>query len=75
MKNKKKYASLVSIQKRDGTLVPFDEKHISRAIIRAMDAAIEGDEKKAEEVLLGILDKLLLIKKQKKPRTIFLTLS
>jgi ribonucleoside-triphosphate reductase len=68
MKNKKKYASLVSIQKRDGTLVPFDEKHISRAIIRAMDAAIEGDEKKAEEVLLGILDKLLLIKKAKKAK-------
>ena len=66
MKNKKKYTSLVSIQKRDGSIVPFDDKHIARAIIRAMDAAIEGDEKKAEEVLLGILDKLLLIKKAKK---------
>jgi len=65
MKNKKKYNSLHKIQKRDGTIVPFDKNRIFRAIFRAMNAAFEGGEMKAEQVAYKVLDALLLLKKEK----------
>ena len=64
--NLKKYASLQKIQKRDGMIVPFDSKHITRAIFRAMQSVKEGDEKHAEKVMYGVMDKLLLVQKENK---------
>ncbi|HEY4478189.1 MAG TPA: ATP cone domain-containing protein [Candidatus Paceibacterota bacterium] len=65
---KKKYQTLTNVQKRDGSIVPFDEKHIFRAIIRAMNAVNEGGEKDAETVLYKVLDELLNIKKTQKEK-------
>ncbi len=62
----KKYFSLQQIQKRDGTIVPFDAKHITRAIFRAMQSVQEGDEESAEKVMRTVLDALLVVKKEKK---------
>lgn len=62
--NTKKYSSLKQIQKRDGMIVPFDEKHITRAIIRSMSASKEGEEIEAEQVMLKVLDALILLKKE-----------
>ena len=64
--NTKKYSSLQKIQKRDGTIVPFDEKRVTRAIFRAMQSAKEGDEQHAEKVMVKVLDKLLLVQKENK---------
>lgn len=68
MKNisSKKYASLAKIEKRDGMIVPFDSKRITRAVMRAMNAVKEGSEKNAEKVTYGVLDALLLFKKENK---------
>jgi ribonucleoside-triphosphate reductase len=60
----KKYAPLQHIQKRDGTIVPFDEKHITRAIFRAMQSVQEGDEKNACAVMNKVLVALLVLKKE-----------
>ena len=68
MKNKKKYLSLRKIQKRDGTIVPFDYGHIRRAIFRAMNATKEGGELDAENVAYRVLDALLVFKKEKKAK-------
>ena len=64
----KKYSSLGLIQKRDSTVVPFDEKRITRAIFRAMQSVKEGDEASAEGVMRKVLDALLALKKEKKIR-------
>jgi ribonucleoside-diphosphate reductase alpha chain len=64
--NMKKYAVLQKIQKRDGSIVPFDEKHITRAIFRAMQSVKEGDENHAEKVMIKVMDKLLLVQKENK---------
>ncbi len=66
--NGKKYFSLVHIQKRDGTIVPFDQKHIARAIFRAMQSVKEGDEIHAEKVMMKVLDSLLELKKENKTK-------
>ncbi len=66
--NGKKYFSLVHIQKRDGTIVPFDQKRIARAIFRAMQSVKEGDEIHAEKVMLKVLDSLLELKKENKTK-------
>ncbi|MEK7459656.1 MAG: ATP cone domain-containing protein [Patescibacteria group bacterium] len=63
---KKKKLAFSSIQKRNGLIVPFDEKRITRAISRAIHATGEGDEKKAEEITLKVLDALSLLKKEEK---------
>ena len=63
--NKKKYSALAQIQKRDSSIVPFDEKHITRAISRAMQSVKEGDEKSAEDMMVRVLDALLLLKEEK----------
>ncbi len=66
MKKNKKYNILKKIQKRDGLVVPFDEKHILRAIFRAMEASHEGGEAQAEKVMYKVLDTLLEIQKKQK---------
>lgn len=69
MKNKlskKKYSSLGQIQKRDGTIVPFDEKRITRAISRAMQSVNEGSETVAEKIMHKVLLTMLTLKKEKK---------
>ena len=63
--NKKKYFPLEQIQKRDGTVVPFDKKRITRAIFRAMQSVKEGDEIHAEKVMYKVLDALIDLKKEK----------
>ncbi|MBP6883681.1 MAG: ribonucleoside-triphosphate reductase [Candidatus Pacebacteria bacterium] len=65
MKNKNKYKALQKIQKRDGQIVPFDEKHIFRAIWKAMDISKEGGEAEADLVMYKVLDALLVLKKEK----------
>ena len=62
----KKYSSLQKIQKRDGTIVPFDEKRVTRAIFRAMQSAKEGDENHAEKVMVKVLDHLATVQKENK---------
>ncbi|MCX6753190.1 MAG: ATP cone domain-containing protein [Candidatus Nomurabacteria bacterium] len=64
--NSKKYSPLQKIQKRDSSIVPFDAKHITRAIFRAMQNVKEGDEQHAEKVMVKVLDKLLLVQKENK---------
>jgi ribonucleoside-diphosphate reductase alpha chain len=59
----KKYSLLQQIKKRDGTLVPFDEKRIVRAVLRAMESVKEGADKEAEKVMFKVLDALLMAKK------------
>ena len=68
MKNTKIYSSLTQIQKRDGSIVPFDKKHIYRAIFRAMDSVNEGGEKEVNTILFKVLSVLVLIKKTKKEK-------
>ncbi|MDO8590381.1 MAG: ATP cone domain-containing protein [bacterium] len=67
--NRKKYSSLGQIQKRDGTIVPFDEKRITRAIFRAMQSVKEGDEANAEKMMPKVLDALLALKREKGIKT------
>ncbi len=62
MSKNKKYASLQQIKKRDGTLVPFDEKRIIRAVFRALQQTGEGADKEAEQVMHGVVDALISIK-------------
>ena len=57
--NRKKYYSLQQIQERDGTIVPFDEKRITRAIFRAMQLVKEGDEIHAGKVMIKVFDYLI----------------
>ena len=65
MKNKRKYFSLKIIQKRDGSVVPFDPIRIKRAIFRAITATGEGGEEAAENAAYKVLDALLVLKKEK----------
>jgi len=63
---KKKFASLKQIQKRNGDVVLFDEKRITRAIFRAMQSVNEGSDKEADKVMTKVLDALLAYKKEQK---------
>lgn len=63
--NTKKYSSLQTIEKRDGTIVPFDKKRITRAIARAMESVKEGTDVQAEQVMYKVLDALLVLKAEK----------
>lgn len=65
----KKYASLQKIQKRDGSIVPFDEKRIIRALTRATNAIKECTEANIEHVSRRVLDSLLAIKKSHKEKS------
>jgi ribonucleoside-triphosphate reductase len=64
MSKNKKYKVLSKIQKRDGRIVPFDDKHILRAIWRAMESSHEGGEKEAEVVMYKVLDGLMSLQKE-----------
>lgn len=68
MKLHKKYSVLKSIQKRDASLVPFDSKHIERAVLRAMQSVREGGEKEALLVTRAVLDALLVLRSEKKQK-------
>ena len=68
MKNKKKYISLQKLQKRDGTIVPFDEARIERVITKALEVSGEGDENDAEKVTEKVLETLLALKKENKEK-------
>lgn len=68
MRHNKKYNVLQTIEKRDGSFVPFDLGRIRRAIFRALSATREGGEKESEVVSYKVLDALLLLKKEKKQR-------
>lgn len=65
-KKSKKYNVLSNIIKRDGMIVPFDEKHIVRAISRAMAVVGEGDEEAAYDVMFKVMDALLAYKEEEK---------
>src|SRR3989344_6602260 len=65
---KKKYSSLKKVLKRNGAVVPFDEKRITRAVFKAMNASNEGGEKPAESITAHVLDSLLILKKESKER-------
>lgn len=62
----KKYSSLGQIQKRDGTIVPFDQKRITRAVFRAMQSVKEGDDIYAEKVMRRVIDSLIAYKDKEK---------
>ena len=64
--SKKKYSQLTQIQKRDRTIVPFDEKRITRAIFRAMQSVKEGSEVTAEKIMHKVLLAILDLKKERK---------
>lgn len=64
----KKKTGLTKIQKRDGTVVPFDEKRVVRAINRAMIAAGEGSEKDSKSVADKVYNALLVVKKNTKQK-------
>ncbi|KKR79491.1 MAG: Ribonucleoside-triphosphate reductase [Candidatus Nomurabacteria bacterium GW2011_GWA2_40_9] len=64
--NNKKYSALTQIEKRDGTIVPFDKNRVVRAIFRAMQSVKEGDEGYAEKVMYLVLDALIALKKENK---------
>jgi ribonucleoside-triphosphate reductase (thioredoxin) len=68
MKNKRKYAILKRIKKRNEQVVPFDAKRILHAILRAMNASGEGGEVEAEVVTYKVLDALLVLKEEKKEK-------
>ncbi|MFO0719010.1 MAG: ATP cone domain-containing protein [Candidatus Paceibacterota bacterium] len=59
---------IVSIQKRDGSIVPFDASHITRAIFRALSATGEGGEPEAERVTAAVMKSLFALKKERKAK-------
>lgn len=59
---------IASIQKRDGSIVPFDADRISRAIFRALSATGEGGEKEAELVTGNVMKSLFTLKKERKEK-------
>ena len=63
---KKKKTGLTKMQKRDGTIVPFDEKRVVRAISRAMIAAKEGGDKDAMHVAGKVFEGLVALKNERK---------
>ncbi|MCC6323444.1 ribonucleoside-triphosphate reductase [Candidatus Nomurabacteria bacterium] len=68
-RSNKKHSTLTQIQKRDGSIVPFDGKHITRAISRAMQSVNEGDEMSAEKMMFNVLDALVVLKNEKGLKT------
>ncbi len=66
MRKNKKVSSFENIIKRNGEVVPFDEKRISRAIFRAMQSVNEGTDKEVEKVKYMVLESLFKLKKENK---------
>ena len=62
----KKYSSLQQIKKRDGSLLPFDQNRIVRAVFKALQQTGEGADKEAEMVMVKVLDALIAIKGKSK---------
>ncbi len=60
MKMHAKYNVIKKIQKRDGSMVPFDASRIARAILKAMQVHKEGGEKEAAAVMQKVLDGILV---------------
>lgn len=59
---------ITSIQKRDGSIVPFDASHITQAVFRALSATGEGKEAEAELVTSAVMKSLFALKKERKEK-------
>ena len=57
---------LLNIEKRDGSIVPFDENRIFRAIFKALNATGEGVQVDAKRITQNVLKALLNLKKENK---------
>lgn len=58
MSDKKTHTSIEKIRKRDGRIVPFEQKKITQAIYKAMQAVSEGDRKDAKKVSDSVVKEL-----------------
>lgn len=56
------------IEKRNGEIVPFDHKRITRAIFRALQQTHEGGDQEAEKVMKAVVKNLEAIAKQSKEK-------
>lgn len=65
----KKNIGFTKIQKRDGMIVPLDEKRIERALSRAMNAAGEGNEEYVSLIAGNVLKILAALKTEHKQKT------
>jgi ribonucleoside-diphosphate reductase alpha chain len=61
-------SALDKIQKRNGEVMPFDEKRITRAVFRAMQQTGEGADAEAEKVMASVVKALQDIAKQSKEK-------
>lgn len=59
---------ITSIQKRDGSIVPFDASHITQAVFRALSATGEGGEAEASRVSDAVMKSLFALKKERKEK-------
>lgn len=59
---------ITSIQKRDGSIVPFDASHITQAVFRALSATGEGGEVEAERVSTAVMKSLFALKKERREK-------
>jgi ribonucleoside-triphosphate reductase len=66
VKKQNKNIFIKSVQKRDGTIVPFDLEKVVNAINKAMLSSGEGSTKEAELVANGVLMELVKIAKKHK---------
>ncbi len=66
VKKPNKNIFIKSVQKRDGTIVPFDLEKVVNAINKAMLSSDEGSPKEAELVANGVLMELVKIAKKHK---------
>ena len=66
VKKQTKNSFIKSVQKRDGTIVPFDLEKIVSAINKAMLVSGEGSPKEAELIANGVLMELVKIAKKHK---------
>jgi ribonucleoside-triphosphate reductase (thioredoxin) len=66
VKKTSKNIFIKSVQKRDGTIVPFDLEKVVNAINKAMLSSDEGSPKEAELVANGVLMELVKIAKKHK---------
>ncbi len=68
MKTKTEQSEITKIQKRDGSIVPFDVAHITQAIFRALSVTKEGGEKEADHVTRAVMQSLFALKKERKEK-------
>ncbi len=60
-----KVVKISKIKKRDGTIVLFDEKKLTNAVLKAMKAVKEGGEKEAGEIATAVTIFVSKIKKER----------